>query len=231
MVGLLGDADGGIGNHVDDLVTRGGQPVTFPNTPFAELYGTYINSWRISNAESLFDYGAGQTTETFTDLTYPDAPATPQTLPPAARASATATCNLFGLTTPELLDACIVDVGLTGDADFATTAAEAQENGLGIPTNAGVDRRSGEQLTVTTTTPGRERGAHVPGRRPARSSTLRITGNTFTEADVTIRTPERGDRGVAVVDDADRVPRHVHAAGRRDVHDLVDPARQPTRAR
>ncbi len=24
MVGLLGDADGGIGNHVDDLVTRGG---------------------------------------------------------------------------------------------------------------------------------------------------------------------------------------------------------------
>ena len=30
MVGLLGDADGGIGNHLDDLVTRGGQPVTFP---------------------------------------------------------------------------------------------------------------------------------------------------------------------------------------------------------
>ena len=71
--------------------------MTFPNTPFAELYGTYVNSWRISNAESLFDYGPGQTTETFTDLTFPDAPATPQTLPPAARASATGTCNLFGL--------------------------------------------------------------------------------------------------------------------------------------
>ena len=113
-----------------------------PNTPFAELYGTYVNSWRISNAESLFDYGPGETTETFTDLTYPDAPATPQTLPPAARASATATCNLFGLTTPELLDACIVDVGLTGDADFANDAADAQEAGLGIPTQRRRARRS-----------------------------------------------------------------------------------------
>ena len=64
MVGLLGDADGGIGNHTDDLVTRDGQPITFPNTPFSVLYGTYVNSWRISNAESMFDYGAGQTTET-----------------------------------------------------------------------------------------------------------------------------------------------------------------------
>ena len=68
MVGLLGNANG---NDLDDLVTRGGAPVTFPDTPFAELYGTYVNSWRISNAESMFDYGPGETTATFTDLTLP----------------------------------------------------------------------------------------------------------------------------------------------------------------
>ena len=41
------------------------------------------------------------------------------------------------MTTPELTDACIVDVGMTGDADFANTAAAAQQTGLGIPTNTG----------------------------------------------------------------------------------------------
>ena len=58
--------------------------MTFPNTPFAELYGSYINSWRISQAESLFDYAAGETT---TDIHRPDVPGCPrdpQNLPAAA---------------------------------------------------------------------------------------------------------------------------------------------------
>ena len=85
-------------------------------------------------------------------------------LPPAARASATATCNLFGLTTQELLDACIVDVGLTGDADFANNAADAQEAALGIPTNAGATQ-VGTETTVVTTVAGENAVRTFPASR------------------------------------------------------------------
>ena len=184
MVGLLGNADG---DKTNDLVTRAGQPVTFPNTPFAELYGTYINSWRISQAESLFDYGTGQTTATFTDLTFPDAPATPQNLPAATRTNATNVCGLFGLTTPDVTNACIVDVGLTGDSDFANSAAFAQQEGLGVPSNtggAGIDAAT----TVTTTTPG-ENAVRTFVGTAGQKLTLTVTGNTYTAVDMTIRDP------------------------------------------
>ena len=36
-----------------------------------QLYNVYGNSWRVSQATSLFDYGSGQTTQTFTDLNFP----------------------------------------------------------------------------------------------------------------------------------------------------------------
>ena len=132
--GCLGNADG---NKTNDLVTRAGQPVTFPNTPFAELYGTYVNSWRISQAESLFDYDAGKTTADFTDLTFPDAPATPQNLPAAAL---------------DERDQCLRALRSddSGDARrlhrrcrahrrrrLREHAAAAQEAGLGIPSNTG----------------------------------------------------------------------------------------------
>ena len=74
FVGLLGNADG---DKANDLVTRDGQTqLPYPNPPFTQEYPAYADSWRISQAESLFDYGPGETTETFTDRTFPDAPAT-----------------------------------------------------------------------------------------------------------------------------------------------------------
>ena len=121
VVGMLGDADR---NKTNDLVTRGGHPITFPDPPFATFYGTYVNSWRVIMAETLFDYDAGQTTDTFTDLTFPDAPATPQTLPAGALSKATTLCAQFGLAAGAATNACLVDVGITGDADFATEGGD-----------------------------------------------------------------------------------------------------------
>jgi YD repeat-containing protein len=185
VVGILGDADGDL---LDDLFTRDGQPIPFPDTPFDVIYGTWVNSWRISNAESLFDYGEGETTATFTDLTFPDARATPQSLPLAARASATAICNLFGLTTQAFLDACIVDVGTTGDADFATTVAEAQESALGIASNAGTTE-PGASTTVETTEPG-ETAVRTFTSAAGERLTMTVSGNTFTDGvDITVRGP------------------------------------------
>ena len=58
FAGLLGNADG---DKTNDLVTRDGQTqLPYPNPPFNQEYPAYADSWRISQAESLFDYGPGR---------------------------------------------------------------------------------------------------------------------------------------------------------------------------
>ena len=113
-------------------------------------------------AETLFDYDAGQSTDTFTDLTFPDMPATPQTLPAGALSRATALCGQFGLAAGAVTDACLVDVGITGDADFATEGAAAQSASLGLPNNAG-STAIGAPTTVTIDTPGATAVRTFPG--------------------------------------------------------------------
>ncbi len=190
VVGMLGDADH---NTANDLVTRSGQAMG-QNPPFATFYGTYVNSWRVSMAETLFDYGAGQSTDTFTDLTFPDAPATPQTLSAAALSRATTVCAQFSLSAGAVNDACLVDVGITGDADFATEGATAQAASLGLPNNAG-STSVDASTTVSIGTPG----AIAVRTFPATSGqkvTLAVTGNTIAGGnagvDLTVRDPNGG---------------------------------------
>ena len=187
VVGILADGDGAFAN---DIVTRSGVELTYPDPPFATFYGTYVNSWRVSMAESLFDYGPGQSTATFTDLSYPDEPATPQTLPPAALSRATTVCAQFALTSPAVHDACLVDVGLTGDADFATEAAAAQAASLGLPNNAG-SAEIGEPATVTIDTPGTTAVRTFLGTA-GQKLTLTVTGNSIAGADLRVRDPSGG---------------------------------------
>jgi len=125
LVGLLGPDDG---NPAGDLVTRTGTVLPDPPTT-AELYGEFSSSWRISQSESLFDYGAGQTTATFTDLNFPYAPATLSGLTTAEQQSATATCQALGVRTEPYLDDCVLDVATTGDpnAGLAEVTAQAYE--------------------------------------------------------------------------------------------------------
>ncbi len=183
VVGILADGDGSLTN---DIVTRGGVELTYPDPPFATFYGTYVNSWRVSMAESLFDYGPGQSTDTFTDLSYPDQEVTPQNLPSAALARATAVCDQFGLT-PAFREACLVDVGITGDADFATEAAAAQASGLGLPNNAGSSEID-EPTTVTIDTPGSTAVRTFSGTAGQRL-TLTVTGNSIARVDLRVRDP------------------------------------------
>jgi subtilisin family serine protease len=130
VAGLLGNADGDTG---DDIAMRGGSVFAQPIT-FGELYGGYADSWRISSAESLFDYGAGESTSTFTDLSFPDATASAGSLEPAVYDAALEECQAAGLTDPFLLDACVIDVGLTGDDGFVddSAAAGAPDRSLGV---------------------------------------------------------------------------------------------------
>jgi hypothetical protein len=115
VAGLLGNLDGEPGN---DLITRDGVPVSI-RPSFEELYTQYGESWRIRQEESLFDYSAGETTATYTDRTFPTGFVTTAILPEDIRRQAEQRCREAGVIDPVLLEACILDVGLTGDTSFA----------------------------------------------------------------------------------------------------------------
>lgn len=120
--GLLGNYDRSSSN---DLVTRDGA-ILDRRPSFEQLYSQFANSWRITQEESLFLYGAGEDTETFTDRSFPDQLVTSNTLDPDAREHAEAICVNAGITDPALLEACIVDVGITGEEGLAESNASAR---------------------------------------------------------------------------------------------------------
>jgi RHS repeat-associated protein len=124
LSGLLGSADG---NPANDFTTRSGTVIDQKDPAFAtKLYDPFANSWRITQAESLFDYGPGQSTATFTKLDFPHAPATIDSLDAATRARAEALCRAMGVSGEPTLSDCILDVGITGDSSYATSAAAVQ---------------------------------------------------------------------------------------------------------
>jgi hypothetical protein len=151
--GLLGDFDG---QPADDFVVQagtqeekqggkqGGQQSGKPisqRPSFADLYPRFADSWRVSQAQSLFDYGPGESTGTFTNRKFRARPVSAADLP--NRAAAAALCRQAGVTDPPTLEACTLDVGLTGQAAFAADAVTAQKLTLG----------SGE-TTLAVTRPG-----------------------------------------------------------------------------
>jgi hypothetical protein len=122
--GLLGDRNG---KAEDDFRLRDG--TVLPKPLSAQAWKDFAAAWRISQAESLFTYAAGQSTTTFTDLGFPYGPATSGALSADAYRNARIACLAAGITDEALLDACIVDVGTTGDQTFAVS-------GMGIPAPA-----------------------------------------------------------------------------------------------
>jgi hypothetical protein len=138
-LGILGD---GSGNTRLDLRTRDGHSVMPANTygnaaaalglssalPQADaafhafVNRTFADSWRVSQSESLFDYAAGTSTQTFTDRSYPrsDFRVATDSLPSAIQA-----CRAAGVS-EMLLAGCAVDTNATGNSVFAQAIAHAQ---------------------------------------------------------------------------------------------------------
>jgi hypothetical protein len=92
------------------------------NTLFAEDQ----DARHIEQEESLFEYEPGQSTFTFRRPA-PTKEATPASLSRSWRQRAQKVCEEAGVTDPDLLQACIVDVGYTRDESFAETAVAVQE--------------------------------------------------------------------------------------------------------
>jgi hypothetical protein len=174
--GLLGSADG---NPANDLTTRDGTVID-PNDPAiaTKVYDPFGASWRITQAESLFDYAPGQSTATFTKPDFPHGPATIDALDATARGKAAAACRAMGVSGEPTLTDCILDVGITGDTSYAASSAAVQ---------------------VATATAG----AELPGGGAAPFSTLRkrVTG-TITKAGQVDRTTFDAKAGDVVYLDA-----------------------------
>jgi RHS repeat-associated protein len=122
--GLLGSADG---NPANDFTTRDGTVIDQKDQAFAtKLYDPFAASWRITQTESLFDYGPGESTATFTKPDFPHGPATVDSLDASTRAKAEALCRALGVSGEPTLTDCILDVGITGDSSYAASAAAVQ---------------------------------------------------------------------------------------------------------
>lgn len=148
--GLLGNLDG---NAANDLQTRSGKviptkssygqltnaisnllptpiPLSSIETAFLDqLHRGFGDSWRIQPRESLFDYEAGQSTETFSDRRFPRRYLTLGSLLPAQLRSAETVCRNAGVEA-NLLEGCIFDVGLTNQPGFAQAAVNALVQGV-----------------------------------------------------------------------------------------------------
>lgn len=128
VAGLLGDRDGDYG---DDLTSSADVLFVSPLTR-EQLYDQFGESWRISQAASLFDYLSGETTETFTDRTFPDRLVTVASLPDAVRQHAETRCADAGITDPIILAACVIDVGSTESSVFVAGSSTAPAPSAGV---------------------------------------------------------------------------------------------------
>ncbi|WP_210254935.1 VWD domain-containing protein, partial [Methylocapsa sp. S129] len=120
--GLLGSAE----SQANDLALPDGTVLTQPLTS-SQLYGTYANAWRITDATSLLDYDPGQTTASFTDVNFPGDSLTLADLPSSLVAQAAQLAAAAGITDPTLAAGAELDYLATGDASFFTSAANAQQ--------------------------------------------------------------------------------------------------------
>lgn len=123
--GMLGTVNG---DQSDDLVTRSGEiyPVLQVGDTEA-FYSSFIDSWRITEDESLFHYGDGESTAGFQREDFPVRWIDFGDLDQVAKGDAEAVCREGGITRPDLLAACIYDIVVTGDPGFAYDAFVFQE--------------------------------------------------------------------------------------------------------
>ena len=120
--GFLGPDEG----QANDFQLPDGTVLQQPLTQ-DQLYQTFANAWRVTDATSLFDYGPGQDTETFTNTMYPREILTLADFPPDLVSAAAAMAAAAGITDPALAADAEFDYITMGDPSFfsedATVAA------------------------------------------------------------------------------------------------------------
>ena len=132
LSGLFGNFNGSAADDVDAVtVAQSAGSLSGLHPALTDLARSLLTADNdderlLAQEESLFEYEPGQSTFTFRRPT-PTREATAATLPANWRRRAQEACEEAGVTDPDLLEACIVDVGYTRDESFADTAAAVQE--------------------------------------------------------------------------------------------------------
>ncbi len=122
--GLVGDNDGVPGNDL-----RLGNGTRLPSTtPTTTLHGSYADSWRITDEESLFTYAPGESTATFTDRAYPTTLVTIGDFPAPAIEAATDRCRQAGVISGPQFNDCVYDILVTSDDSWAQVAAAVKDD-------------------------------------------------------------------------------------------------------
>ena len=119
--GLAGPDEG----QANDFQLADGKVLPQPLTS-AQLYGEYANAWRITQANSLLDYAAGQTTATFTDVNFPGDLLSLADLPQNIVNQAAAAVAAGGVTDPNLVADAELDYIATGNTSFITADGQGQ---------------------------------------------------------------------------------------------------------
>ena len=192
-VGLFGDLDGSRDN---DLRTSTGRLLTQP-PDFETFYKVFGAGWRVTAETSLFEYGEGESADSFWDAGFPEERRSARDLDAEQRRRAEEICRRAGVTDPAILEDCILDVAVTGDESFAEEAAAqpegdsrmateddgapAQET-LSGPTGPITFELSAEGLAAHNVEiriePTPRRGAWI-GFAPIGSDTLATAGNPY----------------------------------------------------
>lgn len=137
VAGLLGNHDGITSN---DLALADGTVLPNP-VPLTQLYSQFADSWRVTPDTSLFIYGPGESTATFTDRRFPGNIVTLADLDPAVRAAAELIAKDAGLVPGTwAFDSAVLDIALTNDAAFADGAATVPDTTTPEPTPVQLQR-------------------------------------------------------------------------------------------
>lgn len=115
--GLLGNNDG---DPANDLTSADGTPAPPLRGVSTYLHTRFAQSWRISQAESLFTYRPGQDSSTFTDVTFPERHVDIRDFPTEEVADAEYDCREVDAGSAR--DGCVLDVLITGGTTFLDDA-------------------------------------------------------------------------------------------------------------
>ncbi len=118
--GLLGNADG---DRSNDLALADGE-VLSASSSAAVIHGSFANSWRVTDESSLFTYGVGESTATYTDSDFPSQILTINDLTDQQLSAGTAQCSGAEVVDGRQFDDCVLDWALTEDYTFVQAAAQ-----------------------------------------------------------------------------------------------------------
>jgi hypothetical protein len=126
---------------------------------YLDLYGKFADAWRVTDATTLFDYGPGTSTGSFSLADWPRENPTSCAIPPQPSAQpvdvSVAEAQCKGIFDDNMRADCVFDVSVTGELGFATTYQTTQQRLPGATkTSVKGDRDTttyGENATFTAT--------------------------------------------------------------------------------